>query len=74
MIQQPWKLETYGERDEGLQNLSKKFRMCRDLKSSEKVQDWLSSAYSNLAMVDYPYPAGNFKADEKDNSRKESSR
>jgi len=58
VIQQSWKaLETYGERDEGLQNLSKKFRMCRDLKSTEEVQDWLSSAYSNLAMVDYPYPA-----------------
>lgn len=58
VIQQSWKaLETYGERDEGLQNLSKKFRMCRDLKSTDEVQDWLSSAYCNLAMVDYPYPA-----------------
>ena len=48
--------------------------MCRDLKSTKEVQDWLSSAYSNLAMVDYPYSASNFRVDEKDNSRKESSR
>ncbi|KVH92408.1 hypothetical protein Ccrd_005543 [Cynara cardunculus var. scolymus] len=30
---------------------------CGKLKSSEDLSDWLDSAYSYLAMVDYPYPS-----------------
>lgn len=30
---------------------------CRVLNSTDDLSDWLDSAYSYLAMVDYPYPA-----------------
>lgn len=31
--------------------------ICRKLDSADDLSDWLSSAYSYLAMADYPYPA-----------------
>lgn len=29
----------------------------RNLNNTDELSDWLSSAYSYLAMVDYPYPS-----------------
>ncbi|GAQ77788.1 Serine carboxypeptidase S28 family protein [Klebsormidium nitens] len=41
----------------GLLKLGEVFRLCRTPESAEEVKDWLSEAYANLAMVDYPSPA-----------------
>lgn len=58
VIQKSWDdLAAVGQQDGGLQNLTKKFRMCSELKSVDELQNWISSAYSYLGMVDYPYPA-----------------
>jgi len=38
VIQQSWKLETYGERDEELQNLSKKFTRAGVSKAQRKYK------------------------------------
>uniref|UniRef100_M4E6L4 Lysosomal Pro-X carboxypeptidase n=1 Tax=Brassica campestris TaxID=3711 RepID=M4E6L4_BRACM len=46
-----------GQKANGLQQLSKTFHFCRALNSTNDLSDWLDSAYSYLAMVDYPYPA-----------------
>ncbi|CAF1706790.1 hypothetical protein Bca4012_005339 [Brassica carinata] len=46
-----------GQKENGLQQLSKTFHFCRALNSTDDLSDWLDSAYSYLAMVDYPYPA-----------------
>nr|VDC67651.1 unnamed protein product [Brassica rapa] len=46
-----------GQKANGLQQLSKTFHFCRALNSTDDLSDWLDSAYSYLAMVDYPYPA-----------------
>lgn len=57
-IKESWDaIETKANEENGLQSLSRTFRMCRDLKSGQELSDWLSSAYSYLAMVDYPYPS-----------------
>ncbi|KAH9304736.1 hypothetical protein KI387_009140, partial [Taxus chinensis] len=58
VIKESWSLlESYGINEGGLHEISKKFHMCRDLNSTQEIEDWLNSAYSNLAMVDYPYNA-----------------
>lgn len=31
--------------------------ICSELNNTQQLSDWLSSAYSYLAMVDYPYPS-----------------
>ena len=46
-----------GSTQEGLRHLSADFHMCRQLSDSWELSDWLESAYSYLAMVDYPLPA-----------------
>ncbi|XVF15373.1 hypothetical protein REPUB_Repub09cG0146700 [Reevesia pubescens] len=57
-IKQSWyALTSEGQRADGLQQLSKTFRLCRELKSVQDLSDWLYSAYSSLAMVNYPYPS-----------------
>lgn len=57
-IKKSWDaLASEGQKDGGLQQLTKTFGLCRDLNRTEDLSDWLSSAYSYLAMVDYPYPA-----------------
>lgn len=38
--------------------LTKTFRLCRNLERVEDLSDWLDSAYSYLAMTNYPYPTG----------------
>ncbi|XP_057951809.1 uncharacterized protein LOC131146308 [Malania oleifera] len=46
-----------GQKNDGLLQLTRTFHLCQDLKSTEDLSDWLSSAYSFLAMVNYPYPS-----------------
>uniref|UniRef100_A0A1J3EWV7 Lysosomal Pro-X carboxypeptidase n=1 Tax=Noccaea caerulescens TaxID=107243 RepID=A0A1J3EWV7_NOCCA len=48
---------TEGQKENGLQKLAKTFHFCRVLNSTDDLSDWLDSAYSYLAMVDYPYSA-----------------
>ncbi|KAJ0980365.1 hypothetical protein J5N97_008620 [Dioscorea zingiberensis] len=57
-IKESWDaLEAQGQRTDGLLSLSEDFHLCRKLNSTGELSDWLSSAYSYLAMVDYPYPS-----------------
>ncbi|KAF8766217.1 hypothetical protein HU200_007723 [Digitaria exilis] len=57
-IKDSWKaLDDQGNERDGLLKLSKTFRLCQTLKTSGDLSDWLSSAYSYLAMVDYPIPS-----------------
>ncbi|KAK4764942.1 hypothetical protein SAY86_026032 [Trapa natans] len=44
-------------KENGLSALTKTFGLCRELRNAQDLVDWLSSAYSYLAMVDYPYPS-----------------
>ncbi|XP_057806826.1 uncharacterized protein LOC131021584 [Salvia miltiorrhiza] len=50
-------IESEGQKTNGLSFLSKTFRFCKELKSAGALSDWLYSAYSYLAMANYPYPA-----------------
>lgn len=50
-------LESEGQKADGLTQLARKFHLCGELNSTQPLNDWLSSAYSYLAMVNYPYPA-----------------
>ncbi|KZV29914.1 lysosomal Pro-X carboxypeptidase [Dorcoceras hygrometricum] len=50
-------IELEGQRNNGLSHLTETFRLCQKLDSAYDLSDWLSSAYSYLAMADYPYPA-----------------
>ncbi|XP_028794690.1 lysosomal Pro-X carboxypeptidase-like [Neltuma alba] len=57
-IKQSWsELKSKGQTTNGLEELTKTFGFCRQLKRTEDLSDWLESAYSYLAMVNYPYPA-----------------
>ncbi|KAG5241063.1 hypothetical protein OIU78_029093 [Salix suchowensis] len=57
-IKESWDaLLSEGLKKNGLVQLTKTFHLCRELKSTEDLADWLDSAYSYLAMVDYPYPS-----------------
>ncbi|KAL5755163.1 hypothetical protein ACOSP7_023383 [Xanthoceras sorbifolium] len=57
-IKESWgELISVGQKENGLIELTKTFRLCRDLMKTEDLADWLNSAYSYLAMVDYPYPS-----------------
>ncbi|KAK8973892.1 hypothetical protein V6N11_013049 [Hibiscus sabdariffa] len=57
-IKKSWNaLTSEVQKEDGLRQLSKTFRFCRELKSVQDLTDWLDSAYSYLAMVNYPYPA-----------------
>lgn len=57
-IKQSWDvIESKGQTSDGLELLTKTFRFCQKLKSTEDLRDWLESAYSYLAMVNYPYPS-----------------
>ncbi|KAL5663271.1 hypothetical protein ACJX0J_023379, partial [Zea mays] len=52
-IKDSWKeLDDQANEQDGLLKLSK-----TTLKTSGDLSDWLSSAYSYLAMVDYPLPS-----------------
>jgi lysosomal Pro-X carboxypeptidase len=55
-IRESWDaIDNIAAQNGGLHNLSTKFHMCRDLQGAWELEDWLSSAYSYLAMVDYPF-------------------
>nr|XP_011466418.1 PREDICTED: lysosomal Pro-X carboxypeptidase isoform X2 [Fragaria vesca subsp. vesca] len=55
-IKESWDaLMTIGQKQNGLLELTKTFHLCRELKKTEDLADWLESAYSYLAMVNYPY-------------------
>ncbi|KAG9451132.1 hypothetical protein H6P81_011097 [Aristolochia fimbriata] len=55
-IKKSWDaIEVEAGKVNGLEYLSSKFHLCRNLRNAEELSDWLSSAYSYLAMVDYPY-------------------
>lgn len=57
-IKNSWdELDNQGQRHDGLTSLSRKFCLCHELNNTQQLSDWLSSAYSYLAMVDYPYPS-----------------
>ncbi|XP_024544110.1 lysosomal Pro-X carboxypeptidase [Selaginella moellendorffii] len=45
------------EQQNGLRNLSQDFHMCSDFKNADELINWLESAYSYLAMANYPYAA-----------------
>lgn len=56
-IRESWDvIDKIASKNGGLHDLSKQFHMCRDLNASWELQDWLESAYSYVAMVDYPIP------------------
>ncbi|GFY86674.1 serine carboxypeptidase S28 family protein [Actinidia rufa] len=66
-IRESWDiLESEGQKNDGLLQLTKTFRFMspdlikindRKLGSIDDLYNWLESAYSYLAMVNYPYPA-----------------
>uniref|UniRef100_A0A7N0SYP7 Lysosomal Pro-X carboxypeptidase n=1 Tax=Kalanchoe fedtschenkoi TaxID=63787 RepID=A0A7N0SYP7_KALFE len=57
-IKKSWDaLEVEGQQPNGLKQLTKAFRLCGELKSTGDLNNWLESAYSSLAMVNYPYPS-----------------
>ncbi|PON92157.1 Peptidase S [Trema orientale] len=57
-IKQSWDvLLSEGQKNDGLLQLTKSFHLCRTLRSIDDLTDWLESAYSYLAMVNYPYPS-----------------
>ncbi|KAK7330920.1 hypothetical protein VNO77_25126 [Canavalia gladiata] len=57
-IKQSWdEITSTGQTKDGLERLTKTFHICQQLKSTDDLYGWLESAYSYLAMVDYPYPS-----------------
>ncbi|KAF3439107.1 hypothetical protein FNV43_RR17382 [Rhamnella rubrinervis] len=57
-IKESWDvLVSKSKENDGLLQLTKTFRLCQALKSVGDLIDWLESAYSFLAMVNYPYPS-----------------
>ncbi|GER41306.1 serine carboxypeptidase S28 family protein [Striga asiatica] len=50
-------IESEGRKNDGLSYLTETFGFCKKLESVDDLFNWLSSAYSYLAMGDYPYPA-----------------
>ncbi|KAI3462651.1 hypothetical protein Pfo_019314 [Paulownia fortunei] len=50
-------IESEGQKSNGLSYLTETFGFCKKLESADDLSNWLSSAYSYLAMGDYPYPA-----------------
>lgn len=57
-IKKSWdELTAVATKSDGLFELTKTFRLCSTLQKLSDLSDWLESAYSYLAMVNYPYPA-----------------
>ncbi|XP_020186718.1 uncharacterized protein [Aegilops tauschii subsp. strangulata] len=57
-IKDSWKeLDEQGNGQDGLLKLSKTLHLCQTLNTTGALSDWLNSAYSYLAMVDYPMPS-----------------
>ncbi|MCD7471060.1 hypothetical protein HAX54_011340 [Datura stramonium] len=56
-IKESWDvINKVGRINGGLAQLTKTFHICRELESVDGLSDWLESAYSYLAMANYPYP------------------
>ncbi|KAK6798282.1 hypothetical protein RDI58_005984 [Solanum bulbocastanum] len=56
-IKESWDvINKVGQTNSGLAQLTKTFHICRELESVDSLSNWLESAYSYLAMVNYPYP------------------
>lgn len=57
-IKDSWNLITLeGQKNDGLDHLTKIFHFCSKLESTDDLYNWLESAYSYMAMANYPYPA-----------------
>lgn len=57
-IKQSWnEIASIGQTSNGLTHLAETFNLCQKLKKTVDLYDWLESAYSYLAMVNYPYPS-----------------
>ncbi|GLU20176.1 hypothetical protein SLE2022_363880 [Rubroshorea leprosula] len=57
-IKESWGVITSeGLKEGGLQNLTKTFHLCGELKSTSDLANWLDNAYSYLGMANYPYPS-----------------
>lgn len=57
-IKESWDvLVSEGLKNDGLLQLTKTFHFCQKLENTDDLSNWLESAYSYLAMVNYPYPA-----------------
>ncbi|AQK81780.1 putative serine peptidase S28 family protein precursor [Zea mays] len=50
-------LDERGATDKGLLDLSKLFRACKTVKYAYSIRNWLWTAFTYTAMVDYPTPA-----------------
>ncbi|KAF8687180.1 hypothetical protein HU200_042845 [Digitaria exilis] len=50
-------LEERGSSEKGLLELSKMFKACQPLKYADSIGNWLETAITYTAMVDYPTPA-----------------
>jgi lysosomal Pro-X carboxypeptidase len=56
IIRSSWDaINTLATSSEGLEQLTKIFRLCSPLKSGGSLKDWLSDIYGNIAMANYPY-------------------
>nr|XP_039263867.1 lysosomal Pro-X carboxypeptidase-like [Styela clava] len=56
-IRNSWKtIESVAKQPDGFETLTKVFHLCKSLKDVSSLEDWLSNAWSSLAMVNYPYP------------------
>ncbi|KAK4346701.1 hypothetical protein RND71_033040 [Anisodus tanguticus] len=56
-IKESWDvINKVGQINGGLAQLTKTFHICRELESVDDLSNWLDSAYSYLAMANYPYP------------------
>ncbi|KAJ3696160.1 hypothetical protein LUZ60_001537 [Juncus effusus] len=57
-IKKSWDvLEKEGKDQNGLSKLTKTFQICNTLNNTDELIDWIDSAYSYLAMANYPYAA-----------------
>ncbi|XP_027173639.1 lysosomal Pro-X carboxypeptidase [Coffea eugenioides] len=62
VIKGAWtELDAFGKRKDGLEKLSKMFRACKKLSSVDYARNWLWSAFTYTAMVNYPMEANFMK-------------
>jgi len=56
LIRNSWEaINTLGNSQQGLDNLTTIFKLCIPLKNSDSLKNWLSDIYGNIAMANYPY-------------------
>jgi len=57
-IQRSWDvIKQFDSIDNGMEKLSYIFKTCEELETSNQLIDWITETFSELAMVNYPYPA-----------------